>query len=247
MENLKGNLHIDGMGTSAGGEFDTINIDGIGTITGKVLASKVDVDGAGKFQETVISDEINVAGTANFKDEITTQLFKADGMVNVTGDTTATEVFIAGKANFGGSLKSEGIKIEGLCDIRGDCETEVFDLEGRIKINGQLNGDAIRINTFYKSEIGEIVGSAIEVKRSSNVVSQVFAKVFDIVSDNNLAVNTIEGDNISIDYTDARVVRGEHIVIGEHCNIQLVEYTGSFKQHPRAKIGESRKIERKVG
>ena len=247
MENLKGNLNIDGMGTSTGGEFDTINICGMGTITGKVLASKIDVDGAGKFQESVISDEIKISGTASFKDEVKTELLKIDGNGSVAKDTIAKEVFIAGIANFYENLKSEGIKIEGMCTIKGDCEAEVFDVEGQIKINGQLNADAIRINTFFKSEINEVVGSAIEIKRSGNVVTETLSKVLDTVRVNNLAVNTIEGDSISIDYTDARAVRGEHVVIGEHCNVGLVEYSGSLKQHPRAKVGETCKMDGKEG
>jgi len=247
MENMRGNLNIDGMGTSAGGEFDTINICGMGTVTGKVLASKIDVDGAGKFQDSVISDEINVAGTASFKGEVKTELLKIDGNGTIAKETFAKEVFIAGIANFHKNLKSEGIKIEGMCTIKGDCAAEVFDVEGQIKIGGQLNGDAIRINTFYKSEINEIVGSAIDIKRSGNVVTEILSKVLDTVRINNLAVNTIEGDSISIDYTDARVVRGEHIVIGEHCDVGLVEYSASLKQHPRAKVGETRKMDGKEG
>ena len=247
MENLKGNLNIDGMGTSAGGEFDTVNINGMGTITGKVLSSRIDVDGVGKFQESVVSDEIKISGTASFKDEVTTEVLKIDGDGRVAKDTIAKEVFVAGMANFHRNLKSEGIKIEGMCTIKGDCESEVFDVEGQIKINGQLNADAIRINTFFKSEINEIVGSAIEIRRSGNVVTEIISKVMDTVGVNNLAVNTIEGDNISIDYTDARIIRGEHIVIGEHCDVGLVEYSGSLKQHPRAKIGETRKMDGKEG
>ena len=247
MENLKGNLNIDGMGTSAGGEFDTINICGMGTITGKVLASKIDVDGAGKFQESVMSDEIKIAGTASFKNEVKTEFLKIDGNGSVAKDTIAKEVFIAGIANFHKNLKSEGIKIEGMCTIKGNCEAEVFDCEGQIKINGQLNADAIRINTFLKSEINEVVGSAIEIKRSGNAVTEVISKVLDTVLINNLAVNTIEGDSISIDYTDARVIRGEHVVIGEHCDVGLIEYSGSLKQHPRAKVGETHKMDGKEG
>jgi cytoskeletal protein CcmA (bactofilin family) len=247
MENLVGNLNIDGMGTSGGGEFDTINIRGMGTITGKVKAGSIDVDGAGKFQDQVICDEINISGTSSFKDEVKTELFKVNGNISVAGDISATEVFIAGIAHFEGTLKSEGIKIEGKCTIKENCESEVFDVEGQIKIGGQLNADAIRINTYYKSEINEIVGSAIEVKRSGNIVTETIAKVLDTVFVNNLAVNTIEGDSISIDHTNARVVRGENIVIGENCDVELIEYTDTLKQHPRAKVGEARKMERKEG
>jgi cytoskeletal protein CcmA (bactofilin family) len=247
MEDLRGNLEIDGMGTCGGGEFDTVSICGIGTITSNISAKKIDVDGVGKFQGLVESDEIKVAGTASFKDEVKTNLFKVDGKGSVEKDISAKEVFIAGISSFKGNLKSEGIKIEGMCKVKGNCEAEVFDLEGQVKIGGQLNGDAIRINTFFKSEINEIVGSVIDIKRSGNIVADLFSNILGSVSPSNLAVNTIEGDGISIDYTNARTVRGENIVIGEHCEIGLIEYSGSLKQHPRAKVGETRKLDGKEG
>ena len=244
MEQLRGNLQIDGMGTSAGGEFNEVVINGMGTISSEVHAGKIDVNGMGTFGGAVTSDVIKVAGTANFKELVTTEHLKIMGTANLSSDVQAVEVFVEGNADFHGSLKSEGIKIEGKCKIKGDCETEVFEGVGQIKISGQLNGDAIRINTYFKSEVYEIVGSAIEIKRSGNSVTEILSKVFDSVFSNNLAVNTIEGDGISIDYTNARVVRGEDIVIGEHCEIDLVEYSGTLKQHPRSKVRETRKIER---
>ncbi|MGL5712059.1 MAG: hypothetical protein ACRCX2_03500 [Paraclostridium sp.] len=52
----------------------------------------------------------------------------------------------------------------------------------------------------------------------------------------------LEGDNITLENCEARVVRGKNIEIGKNCNIKNVEYSGSIKIDPKSKVEKSYKI-----
>ena len=56
-------------------------------------------------------------------------------------------------------------------------------------------------------------------------------------------VDVIEGDNIYIEYTQAKIVRGNTIVIGPGCNIELVEYKNNYTKDKESTVIENRKVE----
>ena len=57
-----------------------------------------------------------------------------------------------------------------------------------------------------------------------------------------LTADIIEGDDIYLENTHAKVVRGNNITLGSGCEIELVEYKNDFKQDKEAEIGTHRKI-----
>lgn len=52
----------------------------------------------------------------------------------------------------------------------------------------------------------------------------------------------IKGDDIFLEYTKAKVVRGNNIIIGSNCEIDLIEYKNNFEQLDDAKIIENKKV-----
>ena len=57
-----------------------------------------------------------------------------------------------------------------------------------------------------------------------------FKKVIDKMfnSKGELTTELIEGDEIYLENTNAKIVRGNNITIGEGCNIGLIEYRGEI-------------------
>ena len=53
---------------------------------------------------------------------------------------------------------------------------------------------------------------------------------------------SIEGDEIIIEHTNAKTVTGRNVKIGEKCEIGLVQYSESIEISPKAKIGRCEKI-----
>ncbi len=58
----------------------------------------------------------------------------------------------------------------------------------------------------------------------------------------NLTTDVIEGDEIYLEYTTAKAVRGKNVTIGQGCNIELVEYVDNFNQHNDSVVRESKKM-----
>lgn len=48
----------------------------------------------------------------------------------------------------------------------------------------------------------------------------------------------IEGDNIEIENTRAKVVRGKNIIVGKNCTIERIEYSGEFKVDEESLVEE---------
>jgi hypothetical protein len=48
-------------------------------------------------------------------------------------------------------------------------------------------------------------------------------------------VESLEGDNIYLEHTTAKVVRGKQAALVPECDIRLVDYQTSYKSHKTAK------------
>ncbi|HIC96284.1 TPA: hypothetical protein EYP12_06635 [Candidatus Bipolaricaulota bacterium] len=57
-----------------------------------------------------------------------------------------------------------------------------------------------------------------------------------------LEAELIEGDEISLEWTRARTVRGKKIEIGEGCEIERVEYSEELRVSPGAEVKERVKL-----
>ena len=57
-----------------------------------------------------------------------------------------------------------------------------------------------------------------------------------------LTTSVIEGDDIYLEATTAKIVRGNNVTIGSDCNIELVEYRNTITVAPDSKVNEQRDI-----
>ena len=57
-----------------------------------------------------------------------------------------------------------------------------------------------------------------------------------------LCAETIEGDEIYLEYTKAKVIRGNNVTIGEGCEIELVEYKSLFEKSDKSVVIENKKL-----
>jgi hypothetical protein len=57
-----------------------------------------------------------------------------------------------------------------------------------------------------------------------------------------LEADLIEGNNISIEYTEVKTVRGNNILIGDNCRVDLVEYSGELGISPNAIVKNRVKV-----
>ncbi|MGA8943178.1 MAG: hypothetical protein WB502_10735, partial [Thermoactinomyces sp.] len=61
-------------------------------------------------------------------------------------------------------------------------------------------------------------------------------------ADKSLSADVIEGDEIELEYTRAKVVRGKNVKIGPGCKVDLVEYQDSYDADSDAEVKEAKQV-----
>jgi len=227
MENKsKADLKIYGSGSSAGGKFNRVTIMGEGRINGDVDCFNLKIYGQGELDGNLKTvDTVDVKGQTEIKGNLKAKNVKLQGEIEVNGDLFADEAKITG------NIKADG-----------NCNAEIFTLEGGFTIDGLLNADILKINLHWPSKVHEIGGSEITIKKIGKLSFLGLKNMIQPSGHNELTADIIEGDEIYLENTNAKVVRGNNIIIGSGCKIELVEYKSSFKQDEKSEIGKHRKI-----
>jgi len=236
-----GDLKISGTGTSSGGVYNNVSISGSGEISSDIECDKFTISGSGhlggslKAKAITISGSAKIDGNAECKERL-----KISGSSKLGGDVKCGEFKVSGDSHISKSLSADHVYISGSVKISGDCNAEEFTTEGGFNIGGLLNAGVIDLHLHpWGSRAKEIGGERIYVKRS---IYGRFLKAFIFHNKYSLETGTIEGDDIYLEGTKAQVVRGTNIKIGEGCEIDLVEYTGTFEQTSDTVVKENRKI-----
>jgi len=223
---IRNNLKIFGEGSSDGGFYDNVDIYGNGNIINHL-----------ECNEFLCTGQCDVKGILKAK--------KASlyGKNLIRGTLEAEEIKIKGIVKIEGNLEVGEAKVKGIMDIGGDCNTENLTLAGSFTIGGMLNSEDVEISAYKPCSVQEIGGRDIKVKqtwvfylmRLTNLV-----KSLDFTPC--LSAEVIEGDNIYLEYTRARVVRGNNVTLGPGCEIELVEYNDNLNRDNGANVGTCRKI-----
>lgn len=215
-------LVINGMGNASGGVFHQVEINGRGKVDANLTChtfrchGQADVDGDVQATET----EIN-------------------GVLHIAGNLKTDNIKVSGKAEIKGNLFGENMRFEGTVTAEGDCEAEVFFSRGKFNLNGLLNAGEIKIDMFGHCKVKEIGGDAIHIWRRHKNFPMIM-RLFNPLG-SQLSADTIEGNDIHLEFTHAKVVRGHHVTIGQGCKIGRVEYRETFHKVQKAQVGSYKK------
>lgn len=177
-------------------------------------------------------DHVSVYGTAVVDGHLACTRLTVFGVLDVDGTVTSQRMKIKGQADFGGGINTEEAHIHGLITVAGDCNADRLFVNGAFTVEGLLNVGTADIRLHGPSRAKEIGGGTIRINRPR-------WRVFNF---HVLTVESVEGDDIEIDNTCAKVVRGNNVRVGSGCEIDLIEYRGLLKQARGAKVGEIRKL-----
>jgi cytoskeletal protein CcmA (bactofilin family) len=218
-----GDLKINGSGSSAGGNYNSVIINGNGKIEGDLECIYLKINGQGNVNGNVKADSV-----------------KVNGNNSIEGNLRAEKVKINGTADINGNLSTEKAETYGSICVDGDCNAEFFKIDGTFEIEGLLNAGELELSLYGPSKAHEIGGEKITVKRKGKY--DFLGLRYLIGSNKELTAESIEGDEIYLENTQAKVVRGNNVELGPNCNIELVEYKNSFKQDESAEVATQRKI-----
>ncbi|KYH35252.1 polymer-forming cytoskeletal [Clostridium tepidiprofundi DSM 19306] len=237
METKKRDLIISGAGKTVGGSYNDVKISGSGLIDGDIECNTFSSSGAGNIRGNIKSDFVKISGASKIGGDVNCKEIKVSGSTIVIGTLNADRIGISGVIKIGKNVTTESIKISGALKIDGDCECECFESSGKFKILGLLNSETIDMTIGGKCKVKEIGCQKIRVKKDesggfSKIMKALFAEKYYLITD------IIEGDEIYLENTIAQVVRGNNVVIGSGCDIQIIEYHDSISIDDKSKVIE---------
>lgn len=230
-------LVIHGSVHASGGVYREVNVQGFGKIKGDVECLDLHCAGHVSIDGDVQATRVKVEGNATVRGAMKVENMEVYGQVDVNGDVDFTHLRVDGSAKVHGNMSGEEIQLRGFLKSTGDCEAELFKAKGAFTIGGLLNAGRVEIDLHGGCEAREIGGEHIEVRKAGN---STLNKLIKHIFNNTLSVDTVEGDEIYLEYTRAKVVRGNNIEIGPGCEIDLVEYTGEFRKDNDSLVKEHR-------
>ena len=211
-----GDIHINGIASSNGGNFRQVSIDGMGTIHGDLTCMELSCNGTSKVEGNLRVERASI-----------------NGISKIQGSAHADQLRIDGKVTIHGRLTSEDIQVNGHIKIHGNCEAERFESNGIFSIQGMLNAGIIEIAAHGGCSAQEIGGEQITIKQAG---SQLMTKLLGTFMNTHVKATSIEGDVISLEHTTAHIVRGGRIHIGPDCIIERIEYKEELHIHPSSKV-----------
>ena len=216
-----------------------IVIDGAGKVEGPVRGERLSVSGSFKAERSCeISGDLNVNGS--FKVEngpcAVGGKAKVSGSIKIEGELRVGALDVDGSAVIEGSLLAAEIEADGSLKVGGEVQAERFRAAGAVNVDGLLNAETVELLVSGEDLIQSIGGGSVTVRRGTDGFSLFKRKRPHLISE------LIEADEIELEYTDCRTVRGGNVRIGPECVIDRVEYSGSLTTAPNCSVREKIKI-----
>ncbi len=218
----KMDLRISGASAMPGGDYGRVWISGSGKVQGNLRADSISCAGSAKVLGNVVTEDLGCSGSCSLKGDVQAQKVHASGAMKVEGNLSGEEIRISGALKTEGAIHCQRLKISGGLSVGEDVEAEEVSLNGGAKICGLLNAEKIELEGSPAAKIRDIGCSSLKVRKAR---SGWFSKMVGIQYA--LEVNSIEADQVDLEYTRADVIRGRDLRIGYGCRIRRVEYTGT--------------------
>ncbi|WP_105617031.1 hypothetical protein [Vallitalea okinawensis] len=241
----KSNLNIVGVGNTSGGNYEKVLIMGVAVIEGSVTIRKHKCLGVATVKGNItVADKYSLFGTQTVDGNMKAKSVKVRGTDRVKGTLDCEEIHIAGTGIYSKirgikkidtkgvikiqeSLECNQLEVRGVLEAKEEIAAEKVMLNGSFHVDGLLTGDVIDITLKDKSYAREIGGQTIKVESKGTLVNK-----------GHLNTESIEGDNIQLESTEAKLVRGKNVIIGSGCVIERVEYKSSVNISSKAKVNE---------
>jgi cytoskeletal protein CcmA (bactofilin family) len=241
MKKERGNLIVSGSGGASGGPFDKVVINGHGRVDGDLECVAFTCNGSSTVDGKLKAQSVRISGSSELNGDVECDKMTVHGHVDFDGNVVSKEISLYGHASVKGNVAGDNVDVKGVVDIKGDCEAEVFSIKGGFTIEGLLNAGIITIESYHNCRAKEIGGETIRVHKPR--VSSLLSKVISLFHPSEiLSAESIEGDDVDLEYVKAKVVRGNKVRIGTGCEIERVEYKEDFHQAKDAIVRLHQKI-----
>jgi cytoskeletal protein CcmA (bactofilin family) len=241
---------VRGAGELGGGDYERVLILGAGEVTGDIRAGRIRSYGSGEVHGRAELESLRTLGAFEVDADLEVERAKAFGAFDVGGSVRAQSMRVLGACTVRGSVRADEVHVVGAFDA-DTVESATFLARGAVDVDGLLSGDTVELHIGGgHSDVGEIGGGRVEVWRSNfgkrsgflKVLGSFFVHVGILSIRSSLRVGSVEADDVLLENTCAKVVRGRRVEIRAGCTIEEVEYSESLTVHPKAHVGTRTKL-----
>ncbi|KZS45781.1 hypothetical protein AWU65_07585 [Paenibacillus glucanolyticus] len=237
-ENLS-DLKISGTGTSSGGQYNKVRIDGAGQVNGNLDCEELIGNGTMSVNGAVAARTIRVNGSGSIKGAVDAEELNVAGSLSLKEGLRCRSIVIGGHCSIHGDSESERLEVNGNLRSRGDVRSESATLKGGFKIDGRLHVGTADIRVFGRCSAQEIVGDRITTRKKGKRLWEMLSLP---LKGARVEARIIEGDILDLEYIEADIVRGNRVILGKGCEVRQVEYRDELTQHPEAEVKASRRF-----
>ncbi|HEY9186626.1 MAG TPA: hypothetical protein VIR55_01855 [Ignavibacteria bacterium] len=243
-ENIE-DLRIHGHMVLSGGKYKTVKIHGRAVFQSDLISEVTKVHGETKIEGNIKSKIAKIFGSIDIKGDSDFKTIKVYGFCHSSLNINSDEIKVHGDLRSDGNVNCEIIDAYGKIKAKGNFNADKFYCIGEVKIEKELNADVLTIYNKGNSKVNLIGGSIINLKKFlpggfHKIIHKLL--LLDKWKRKLFYVDVIEGDEIYIEYTKAKVVRGKSITIGECCEVDYIEYYDVLNKNGKSIIKKELKI-----
>ena len=207
---------FEGVGSIYGGEYDAINVEGVGKLKGDATVNKVTVDGMFKSKGKLTAEEVVIDGMARVFRNMKVKKLEIDGMLKVRhANVNADIIRCDGFMSCTNEVSADEITIDGICSI-----TKLYG--DRITVhNHRDNFDFGSKGQFLKyfSFLGKLyLGRKISTKYS--------------------LADVVECTRLDASRLRSKIVRADRVTLTDHCCIGKLYCNREMQIDRSCRIGE---------
>ena len=193
----------------------------------ELIANGVSSFGGGTYESVALTGVINITSSIASGD------MTIEGVGTIHGHVDAARVGVNGTIKASGSVKSTDFSLHGLGKIAGDLVADRVEVNGSLSVVGMINAENIDIKMVNGCSAREVCGGSLTLRKnaSANILEIITAK-------RNFQCQSIECDDVDIEWANVDSVSGVMVKIGPNCNIGRLEYADGFYADPSSKIRE---------
>jgi cytoskeletal protein CcmA (bactofilin family) len=237
LKKVKGRkLTVVGESTTGGGSFKKVRMMGKCRIDGDLKAETCKIGG-----ECLVDGNMDCGYFSNLGEVTVLHLLQANemrliGITKVKQQCAASQLVIYGRLLCERDFFGQEAKVHGLLHVRGNVSLTQMEMTGGIFVGGLLRCRSILIALKIDADnyVREIHSNQITVKKKRALFHQ-----GPIV---NFQADLIAGGDIDLEYTTARVVRGNHVTIGPGCKIDRIEYSDNYSSSRHTEVGRAIRV-----
>ena len=241
------NVHTAGAcrisGQVTAGDFKTA---GSCSVEGDVRATRFACSGSQQVGGSLVAGSIKISGACKVGKDVEADQFYSKGRFTVEGLLSADQIKVE-LGRFGSGCRAREIGGERI-EVRGggpcwEWDAEELELKlGKVGHKLEQGLGHLRDRFGIGIEIGDIDKLVEEIVKFGEKVRANIEVKLDDAAQAALEVDVIEGDQIVLEHTRAKVVRGKEITIGPGCVIERVEYSVTLHVDEGAQVGAQEKV-----